>query len=110
MRLQADCRARRVDADGKVIKSNFRHAPPDLFWVMCVVSERLRVRQKQELLMTVLASQTVCERTDIVADMERTCCAVSGKNDWFGHKHVLVEKRCRRTHGNKKGRPNDDLG
>ena len=60
--------------------------------------------------MTVLVRQTVCKRTCVVADMKRPRRAVSGKNDWFGHEHVLVEKRCRRTHGNKKGRPNGDLG
>ncbi|MCQ0090513.1 type II toxin-antitoxin system Phd/YefM family antitoxin [Roseovarius sp. M141] len=82
--LQADRALARIDAHREIVERDLHHAAPDLFRIMGMIGERLRVGQKQELLMAVLKAQSVAQGASVMADMERPRGAVAGQDDGFG--------------------------
>ena len=74
-----------VDPDGKIVERHLHHTAPHLVGGVSIVGQGLRIGQQQELLVGVLKSQTVEQRSGIVADVQRAGGAVACQNNGSGH-------------------------
>ncbi len=82
MRLQTDRGEIGIDADGEIVGRDLHNVPAHLGWIMCVVRERLGIRQQQELLMCGLKRDPVPQRADVMAEVQRAGGSVAGQDDW----------------------------
>ncbi len=105
-----DRRSFRVDANSQVIKRDFKHVVPDLRRIICVVCQRLHVREQKKLLMIILKLQAIAQRPRVMADMQRTGRPVASKNDGFHWCAFLRKAPHSRVKENKKGRHTAALG
>ena len=81
MRLNADGRLLRINADGEIVHHHVQNALPDLADIPDIVGQGLGVGEQHELPVGVLVFQTVSEGSGIMSQMKRAGRAIAGEYD-----------------------------